>query len=531
MSFVLKIRLSRYYFEKTMFQFRKQFLFRSIIYFTIYLLFVLPVMRANYFYVDDLGRALSGYLRWNTVGRPFASIFMEIFDFNRWAVDDLAPLPQLVAISFLAVASAWTSMCFRIRSGFGLLSVAFIACNPFFLENLSYRYDSVTMSVAVMLAMLPLALAAILEGMLLYISIIISLVLCLNFYQPAINVFIVLACFTGLLDLRRYDLARSLQNLLLNFASLVASMIIYKLELAFIGLEPYASEHDKLIHIDHLQAAFHNVSHWLAFLTKNLLHTHQTQLLVLGMIFGVLLYLLNFIRAKFRTRTFAVSAILAILLIGGMLGGILGPILLLQNPVYAPRVLIGFGALSACLLSLIVLQFQHNHVGRYISSTILSIIFFANLTISYAYGNMLIAQGAMHAAIARSIVNNAYKYSNQNSSYLVITGVAPRAYNVERETNELPILDTLLPTPLKNFWTWGPLLELHHLPKFIHFSNHPMLDAHMEKFLAACSFSSISTKLYYNLYKTGHDIIIDFDKKCRSLDDGSSRDVTASYPE
>ena len=537
MSVILKTRLSGIHFKNDMMvDLLKELRSRSIVYFAIYLLFILPIIRANYFYVDDLGRALSGYLRWNTVGRPFASIFMESTNFNRWAVDDLAPLPQLMAIGFLAVASAWTSLCFRIKFGFGLLPIVFIVCNPFFLENLSYRYDSVTMSVAVVLAMLPLALKTAFDEiafdrtafdrLMLCVFIIISLVFCLNFYQPAINVFIVLACFTGLLDLRRLYLIQGIKNLLVNFASLAAAMVVYKLELAFIGLEPYASKHDKLIHLAHLQVAFRNVHHWLAFFANNLLHTHQTQLLTAGLVFGILLYFIGFVKAELHAKTFVVSTILAMLLVGGMLAGVIGPILLLQKPVYAPRVLIGFGALCACLLSLIVLQFQNNRVGRAVSAAILSAIFFANLTISYAYGNMLVAQDAMHAAIAGSIVNDAYKYAKQKPSSLIITGVAPRAYNVERETKEIPILNTLLPTPLKNFWTWGPLLKLHRLPKFIHFSNHPVLDPRVKAILAACDITKSTTTLYYNIYKTGHRIIVDFSKKCGN----SRKELARNFP-
>ena len=188
---------------------KQDFAFRSMIYLVVYFLFSMPIIRANYFYIDDLGRSLDGHTNWGAAGRPFASFVMEAINFNRWTTTDLAPLPQILAVIFLSMASAWSSIFYRLRSGFGILSVAFLVCNPFFLENLSYRFDAFTMAIAVCLAMLPFGMALLFSGIPLYCGTVFAVFLSLNFYQPALNVFIVLTFFSAIVDVKDLNVAKS----------------------------------------------------------------------------------------------------------------------------------------------------------------------------------------------------------------------------------------------------------------------------------------------------------------------------------
>jgi hypothetical protein len=493
---------------------RREFFLRTIFYFFIYFLFILPIIRANYFYVDDISRNLTGHAGWTSVGRPLTNVLMKAVNFNLWTLSDLAPLPQLMATAILSLASAWTSMAFRLRFGFALLPVAFIVCNPFFMENLSYRYDSLSMVLAVVLAMLPVALEKMPVGISLYFSIFASLVLALNLYQPAVNVFIVFTCFAALRNLRLHnDLFKTMFRFFAETACLVAAMGIYKAEITFIELQKYAQPHAQFVGLSNLSPILRNLRHCYAFLARNLLHTHQTQLLLAGMFLGLLVFIVKFVNASWFQDRAALSLIFAAFLIMGILGGIMGPVVLLQHPVWAPRVLIGFGAVGACVLSLLFLECQTS-IFRPIVLVLLVVILLAQFSLSYAFGNILIAQGNLDSVVANQIVNDAFSMANDKPSSLVILGEAPEPLNVQRETKWYPILHRLLPSHQKNFWTWGPFLKLHGLPHNIKFFPHLVPNQHLEKQLKACRFRTISKRLYYNTYSNGTNIIVDFNKRC-----------------
>lgn len=428
-------------------------------------------------------------------------------------LSDLAPLPQLLAVVILSVASAWTSMTYRLRFGFGLLPIAFIVCNPFFLENLSYRYDSLSMAAAVVLATLPEALDKRVTNYGFYVSTSLILFSSLNLYQPAINIFIVLSFYTSLLNLEKHDLSSTIIQLVRKFVCLAVAMGTYKIETAFLPFAKYTHQHSEFVKFDNLAAVFHNIRRCFSFLSRNLLHTHQTQLLLALMFLGMITFLARLVRAGRPEKPVFLKLAVAAFLTLGMLGGIMGPVVLLQNPVWAPRVLMGFGAVAACMLSLLPAE-SGSSIFRRITSTLLVIVLLAQFSLSYAFGNILIAQGALDTVLATQIVNKAFLMAHDKPSSLIILGKAPKPPNVVRETKWYPILNRLLPSHQKNFWTWKPLLKLYGLPNNIKFFPDPVPDRRVAARLDTCTFQKMSRELYYNIYKTSSAIIIDFSKRC-----------------
>lgn len=73
-------------------------------------IFILPIILANQFYVDDIGRTTVGYTKWGVDGRPVADIVMSVLNLSSRIVD-LAPLPIILASVLLAISFA----CYRKR--------------------------------------------------------------------------------------------------------------------------------------------------------------------------------------------------------------------------------------------------------------------------------------------------------------------------------------------------------------------------------------------------------------------------------
>lgn len=112
------------------------------------LLYILPLILADFPYIDDNWRALAAGTGWAQEGRLFAQWFYNLLTFSG-AAPNIFPLPLLIAT--LAMSWALTRLTFHYFP-----EPTFTHClvllplwyNPFFLQNLSYQYDGPTMALS-----------------------------------------------------------------------------------------------------------------------------------------------------------------------------------------------------------------------------------------------------------------------------------------------------------------------------------------------------------------------------------------------
>lgn len=134
----------------------QSFIFLSII----FLIAIYPILRANVLYVDDLGRSFAGYNNWSIFGRYINDIISVLLHGNIF-IGDISPIPQLISISVLALACLFMIYCISGKNDFSIISLIAsipIAISPYFIECLSYRYDSLYMSISVLIAIAPIIL-------------------------------------------------------------------------------------------------------------------------------------------------------------------------------------------------------------------------------------------------------------------------------------------------------------------------------------------------------------------------------------
>ncbi|KPG94505.1 hypothetical protein AEQ67_22935 [Pseudomonas sp. RIT-PI-q] len=157
------------------------------------LVYIVPLILADYPYIDDNWRSLSAGTAWAEQGRLFTELFYNLFTFSN-AAPNIFPLPLLIAT--LAMASALTSLTFHyypqptISRCLVLLPLWY---NPFFLQNLSYQYDGAPMAFSVVAVIYAITFrhpSRILQW--LVPSFLIALAL--GLYQVSLNVFLGLCC-------------------------------------------------------------------------------------------------------------------------------------------------------------------------------------------------------------------------------------------------------------------------------------------------------------------------------------------------
>ena len=115
-----------------------------LILFAVYVIGFSAVLRTNFYYMDDNGRAAFGYKTWDYFGRYLSTGFSSLLHMGDY-LTDIAPLPQLTALLIMAVSGVLLLYIFFDRTLFTLWELAAVVplgLNPYFLECLSFRFDA-----------------------------------------------------------------------------------------------------------------------------------------------------------------------------------------------------------------------------------------------------------------------------------------------------------------------------------------------------------------------------------------------------
>ena len=157
------------------------------------LVYVLPLILADYPYIDDNWRSLSAGTAWADQGRLFTQLFYNALTFSDGA-PNIFPLPLLIAS--LAMASALTRLTFHYwpqPTVAGCLVVLPLWYNPFFLQNLSYQYDGAGMVFSVVAVVYAISFEHPSRNLRWLVPAFL-IALGLGLYQVSFNVFLGLCC-------------------------------------------------------------------------------------------------------------------------------------------------------------------------------------------------------------------------------------------------------------------------------------------------------------------------------------------------
>ncbi|WP_031519256.1 glucosyltransferase domain-containing protein [Siccibacter colletis] len=188
-------------------------------------LFYFPLIGLDVFYRDDLIRAIRSFTVWEPQGRPLADILHYILTFRDGGLD-IRPMPQILFVISVVFSGYIIGRSFDCRNTNLLVVVTFICISPTLLQNFSYRYDSGSMGLSILLSS-----AAIMASKFRDLRIVISAVLLLMslcLYQSSINIFFALAVImVANLLMDKGIIAASLQAARSMMVSFLAVIIYY----------------------------------------------------------------------------------------------------------------------------------------------------------------------------------------------------------------------------------------------------------------------------------------------------------------
>lgn len=414
----------------------------------LYALILYPILRADRPYNDDLKRALSGRASWDSNGRPLTTLLMRALQCYDHAMVDISPLTQVGAVAVLALIGAMLARRHAIGPAWLAALVAFpLGAQPFFLENLSYKFDALSMCLAMLLALLPLLRRD--HGRRDWWLGVLALFGSLNLYQPAINLYLVFMLLQLVLMQLDDAPARALAaTAARRVVQVVTAMLIYQL-LIGIHISGWVRHQAEPIHgwrelpllwrnfadFYGLVGAAFNWHWWLYFAPLLLV------LATLPVIVGV--------RHALRQRALQprwVTLLLASASVAMPLAAMvcaLGPMLLLRQPEMFPRVLMGFGALLCAglvLMQAALRRWRRSERWAHAAGAMLAL---GMAVLASAYGNATTAQKVYEQHIAARLADDLAALPPVHA--LVVDGSAGYAPLARHVVDELPLMRSLVP--------------------------------------------------------------------------------------
>lgn len=430
------------------------------------LLACLPIILFIPRYIDDYSRGINGSFNWTRGGfRPLADWLYSIFNLGGPATA-LAPLGQIVSIPISAIGALAISKTLQVRNP--LLAAAAtlpVFINPYFLENLSYGFDSLSMTLALTLAVLAASQVRLVNPWRHWVIITACLLASLLLYQPAFGAYLPLA-LTSWLWLRSETSndptkqSGELKSISALLSAPAASLVIYGLctRLFWLNRSEYGDESSDLLSpVRIMQAITSTLPMYLQSLWRNWHETALFPVFLLLAIGFVIAMTARLSRVLPRTKGFFIAAAMPVLLVFIAPG----PMYLLSSVAFfeVPRMNAYIGALFGSL-ALPVASYASDLTRKSIIRIACIVILFAwtwcQIMFSFAYGHAMQAQREYEQGrLTRLIYDISHLDVNRQARIIQFEGAMPSSPLLTNTSRKFPFIDRLVPRMINGPWAWG----------------------------------------------------------------------------
>jgi len=398
------------------------------------MIFSLPFMLHGTYYLDDVYRSVYGDGSWHDLGRPLADVVTFGLSLNYYFLSDFYPLGTILAVFFLVfVFISIKKNCLSINKAYALLPLPLLFISPVFMQNMSYRYDSTAMILALALAISAYYLSFS-KGWKVTVGAILLMIASLSLYQPCANIFLGLVATNLIVRIKISDNTH-FKQMFLDCAVFSLSFIAY-----FIVVVKFFS-------LGGGRATFIRPDQLLGSLSSAMLSTRSIYvLLLLGYIkityislitlalFSCVIYSIRFKPSLFYCFSFFVRINVCFAL---LFFSIIGTSFLVVEGITDIRVMVG---MSSVVFVLVVLatRFYSYKITLFISS-IVTLIF---ISLSFQYSNALTSQRNFELSLLSNVARDV-NYGDGGIVY--ISGVMPTSPVVNTSIRAIPFIGRIVP--------------------------------------------------------------------------------------
>lgn len=468
-------------------------------YFVSILLFSLPIISSNIYYYDDYGRSLLGYTNWYSMdGRPLAELIMRIFMQGK-RMYDVFPLPIITGLIILA--GSFAVMINKIPGKkLSILMVGLsIFANPYLIEPLSYRFDSLIFLVSISLSFLFIYTPS---RKLRYIYGTTCAFMVLSLYQTSINVLISIGMIGIYLEVvKNNDFRLAISKTLLMSSEIISALLMYLFLNKIIIKTVNSSYHPGIVKDHFIGHIFENFNSYYQFISEN----SPTFILITFILYVIAIYssLKIFIKIKTETKIQKLSiVIIAIVFPTVSLICVVGILVLFDKPLLFPRSIIGMSGFYVFSTTLWYLSSKNkNYLWMFL------IPLFSSFLIINAFVNAYKSQYETYRSIAQEIKSDTKDYPYNTLNYQ-FNGRLSRNELMDNTSKAYPLISNLVPGEFYNGW-WAHMF----LTKFGWKQNpnwYKNKDINISEI--ACNSKLLANRQDYKIFIQSNTITIDFDK-------------------
>ena len=472
-------------------------------------LYLLPILIANFYYIDDVGRSFRGNISWNSDGRPLMKAIV-VFLSNGKPIMDVSPWMQIAAVIVLDYALVLFLRKY-VSSASALQIFCVAACsyaNWFLLENVSYKYESLGMLTSISI---PFVLYSLPETMDIKKQVPITIIAVLI----SIGTYVSLAVLEAVYHLTQKTAWKQIaRQVTMRAGAILAGSLLYKLTIAkrFVPQTGYSSEHAHLVRLSSqgIYAVYHHLLSFGAMWKEHLQTLNYIGvLLVVAMCIGIIH--LAFVVWRSREESFAVKLgtlffILAtpiLLMVSSVIA-----MLVLEHPIFTPRVMLSFTVVTL-FAGLMIYHLSQVHKGFLVIAGLTLMI---TLSFSSAYGNLLTRQDQTNSLVAARLARDMDEIemqTGQTIKYVSFIGHSPKCKELLLYAQKRPLLNRLVPIYMNDNWYWGGSYLSHFRTEQLH-----MLPDKVWSKKADLTYisqrASIRHNEFYQLYLQQNRIIVVF---------------------
>ncbi len=364
--------------------FARYFKFAAII----YLIGIFGLLIADVYYRDDQGRAMFGfvgYLNESRVISEYGSYLLGMRDYKTRLIADASPLFQMMAAIVLAFGSV---ILVKVVSGnlsyWSIIASLPLGLSPYFLSNLSYKFDSHFMALSVVAPIIPflyvrrLSLFALIS--------IPALLVMFTTYQSSHAIYILLVLFIALCGLNEIQGFKSMTLKKASkfitcgavsyiTAALIFFGVVYNPDVGYKGGASLFSLN--------ISTLVRNMFLYAKLIKEDISGTIFEDLCWLVATFFILNFIIKSKGHKYGLRAFCSS--IFFVLAGGFVA--YGIYFFLESPFFRARAFCGFGVFIA-IMSIFISN------GMFAEKILVLLLGYNLIVTSYVYANSLSAQHA-----------------------------------------------------------------------------------------------------------------------------------------
>jgi hypothetical protein len=417
-------------------------------------------------YIDDIGRSMYGNLGWTDAGRPLADIFTKIIQLGT-PLNNSFPLPQIISIFMISLTCTLLAQKYSIKSPIiAAICTLPLAGQPYYLENMSYTFDSPSMTLGLSLSIYAAITLADKKKYSLFIAAIL-IFMALNLYQACVGAFFVTYMFLAIkninIKIKPHEYFLDHITRLTTGSGLALLSYIPVAHKLLAG--DYDIEHSRLIGFHNAyDKIFQNTADYVGAIIR---HWSGN---AIGYIFAFIFvsYLIaSIFRAVWSGYRFSINKRIFLYVVLSLVIGVLTvvasyfPQMLLENPILAPRAFVGFGALLSCCCLYVWSTLEVNDFGfgkyeQYIKAIPVCLVAYALITFSYSYSRANVAQKEYEdTVISRLIADTDELKASHKLTHVTIIGKMGYSPLVTNTIRKYPLIASLVPIHISNSWSWG----------------------------------------------------------------------------